>query len=89
MRFVLRAAQHSVRFHNMAKKDWTNKGKTVSGLIQELQTFENQELEVRISIDDGKTSFPISIVEKESGKYALLTNCEKKPSIINHDKKKT
>lgn len=73
----------------MAKKDWTNKGKTVSGLIQELKTFENQKLEVRISIDDGKTSFPISLVAKQSGKYALLMNCEEKPSIVKHDKKKT
>jgi hypothetical protein len=73
----------------MAKKDWTNRGKTISGLIRELQTFENQELEVRISIDDGKTSFPISLVGRQSGKYALLMNCEEKPSIIKHDKKAT
>ena len=31
--------------------EWVTKGKTIRQLIEELQTFENQELEVQISLD--------------------------------------
>lgn len=60
----------------MSSPEWTRQGKTVKQLIEELQTFENQELEVRISIDSGDTSFPISLVAKNEDTYALLMNCE-------------
>jgi hypothetical protein len=68
----------------MINPEWTSCGKTVAKLIEELRTFENQELEVRISIDDGKTSYPISLVGKYENKYALLLNCQDIPTIIDH-----
>ena len=68
----------------MTDPQWTSRGKTVAQLIKELQTFENQNLEVRISIDDGKTSLPISLVGKAEGKYAMLMNCQQEPSILRH-----
>ena len=46
------------------KADFTCRGKTVAGLIEELKTFENQQLEARISVDGGETSLPISIIGK-------------------------
>lgn len=64
--------------------DWTSRGKTVAHLIKELLTFENQELEVRISLDDGATSFPISLVGKAKGGYAVLTNSQDVPTPIRH-----
>lgn len=49
----------------MNSPNWISCGKTIKDLIEELKTFENQELEVKISIDDGDTFKPISIVTKE------------------------
>ena len=66
--------------------NWPARGKTVAQLITELRSFENQELEVRISLDDGKTSVPISLVGKSDG-YALLLNCETAPTVIAHSVK--
>lgn len=54
---------------------WITRGKTVRQLIQELQSFENQDLEVRISIDGGETNKCISLVGKSNGK-AVLVNFE-------------
>jgi len=68
----------------MINPEWACKGKTVAQLIEELRTFENQEMEVRISLDDGETSFPISLVGKLSGKYAALMNCQDVPTAIHH-----
>lgn len=47
-------------------ENYETQGKTIRGLIEELKTFENQELEVRLSVDAGETHYPISIVGKES-----------------------
>ena len=69
----------------MINPDWTSSGKTISQLIDELRTFENQGMEVRISVDGGKTSLPISIVGKSSGKYAVLKNCQDVPSVVRHE----
>ena len=66
------------------KADYTSRGKTVAGLIEELKTFENQQLEVRISVDGGETSLPISIIGKSENQYALIVNCQEKPTIIKH-----
>lgn len=55
--------------------EWVIKGKTIKQLIKELQTFEDLDIEVRISLDDGETHKPISIVEKFNG-YCLLVNSE-------------
>lgn len=55
--------------------EWVTRGKTVRQLIEELQSFENQDLEVRISVDGGTTSKCISLVGKSDG-AVLLKNCE-------------
>jgi hypothetical protein len=60
-RLVDKAAQH-----------WENRGKTVRGLIKELQSFENDELMVEISLDGGVTGKPISLVGKQDGKCLLM-----------------
>jgi hypothetical protein len=54
---------------------WVTQGKTIRQLIQELQTFEDQDLEVQISLDEGVSHKPISIVGKY-GNYCLLVNSE-------------
>jgi len=57
---------------NMKQENWKTRGKTIRQLIQELQSFENQELEVWISIDDGDTQKPISLVAKAGGGCVLM-----------------
>ena len=52
--------------------DWIDRGKTIRGLIEELQSFEDQGLKVEISIDDGRTRKPISLVVKSNGTCVLL-----------------
>lgn len=64
--------------------DWTNRGKTIAQLIQELRSFEDQTLEVRLSVDGGRTSMPISLVGKIGG-AALFVNAEDKPTTRQHD----
>ena len=54
---------------------WVTRGKSVRELIKELESFEDQELEVRISVDGGATHKCISLVYKQGGK-AVLQNCE-------------
>ena len=71
----------------MAHPDCTSRGKTIAGLIEELQSFEDQSLEVRISFDDGATSLPISLVTRMRGEgkpYAVLSNAEDEPTAIRH-----
>ncbi|QXH78668.1 hypothetical protein [Pseudomonas salmasensis] len=55
--------------------EWAVRGKTISQLIEELSSFENKNLLVEISVDDGVTSKPISLVVKRSG-MCMLLNCE-------------
>lgn len=62
------------------RPDWITRGKTVRQLIQELQTFEDQNLEVRMSVDGGDTDVCISLVGKGKGK-AVLINCEREAVI--------
>jgi hypothetical protein len=64
--------------------DWTRRGKTIKQLIAELQSFADQSLEVRISLDGGKTSFPISLVAKSAG-VAVLKNCEVVKTGTRHE----
>lgn len=59
--------------------EWVTRGKTIQQLIEELQTFENQELEVKISTDDGETFKCISLVvrKNENGvQFCGLKNCK-------------
>ena len=55
--------------------DWVTRGKTIRQLIEELQSFENQDLMVRMSLDDGATHHGISIVQKQ-GNFCVLVNSE-------------
>lgn len=55
--------------------DWVTRGKTIRELIVELLSFEDQDLKVYISVDDGDTRKPISLVKKSKG-ACLLVNCE-------------
>ena len=69
----------------MINPDWTSKGKSVSQLIEELRTFEDQEMEVRISLDQGETSYPISLVGKRNNNYAVLSNHQDEPAPVHHN----
>ena len=53
-------------------------------LIEELRAFEDQSMEVRISMDEGATSLPISLVGRVDGKFAVLMNCEDEPTLMRH-----
>lgn len=68
----------------MLHPDWTSRGKSVLQLIEELRTFEDQGMEVRISIGGGATSVPISLVGKSEGKFVVLKNCQDTPTTISH-----
>lgn len=48
------------------------RGKSIKQLIKELESFEDQNLLVEISFDDGDSSKPISLVGKIDGKCILL-----------------
>lgn len=48
-------------------ENWVTRGKSVKQLIKELQTFEDDSLEVKISVDDRRTFKPISLVIKHGG----------------------
>ncbi len=63
--------------------DWKSRGKTIAGLIRELQSFEDQSLEVRISVDDGDTSYLVSLVGKLDGRCVLM-NCQSEPIPLPH-----
>lgn len=56
----------------MNQKDWEAKGKTIRQLILELQSFENQELEVLVSTDAGSSLSKVSLVAKVDGKCHLI-----------------
>ncbi|WP_457424173.1 hypothetical protein [Roseateles sp. P5_E7] len=68
----------------MSGVPWFGKGRTVAQLIEELRSFEDQGLEVRISIDGGATSLPVSLAAKVDGQFALLKNCQNVPTPIRH-----
>jgi len=55
--------------------DWVVRGKAIRQLIKELQSLEDQDMFVEISLDGGDTHKPISLVKK-SGKTCLLVNSE-------------
>ncbi|MDM0030447.1 hypothetical protein [Variovorax saccharolyticus] len=52
--------------------EWVTRGKSIQQLIKELQSFESCELEVRISIDGGRSHKPISLVGKKDGRCVLF-----------------
>jgi hypothetical protein len=55
----------------MNTPEWVYRGKSIEKLIMELKTIENQQLEVRISVDDGENHKPISLVTKD-GDFCIL-----------------
>ena len=58
---------------NMTKEsEWITRGKSIKGLIEELESFEDPNLLVEISFDGGDTSMPISLVGKIDGKCILM-----------------
>ncbi len=50
---------------------WENRGKTIQELIDDLNSFSDKGMTVRISVDDGETDFPISILDKTNGKCII------------------
>mgnify|MGYP000091352877 CR=1 FL=1 len=59
--------------------EWVTRGKTIKQLISELKTFENQDLEVKISVDGGESFKCISLVgmhNEDGTQYCGLKNCE-------------
>ena len=56
--------------------EWVTRGKTIRQLIKELETFDDPEMEVRISLDYGETHKAISIVQSADERYCVLINSE-------------
>ncbi len=52
--------------------NWTTRGKSVRQLIEELQSFADRDIEVRLSWDMGDTDWPISLVGRIDGKCVLM-----------------
>jgi len=71
VRFALQAMK-GMGLSKMSTNGWEKRGKTVRGLIQELQTFENQDLKVEIAFQPGGDSFPISLIGNDGGKCILF-----------------
>ena len=71
--YVMKKLKHPI-------PEWVTRGKTIKQLIKELESFENQDLEVRLSLDDGDTHSCISLVAKgfddEGNQYCVLSNSE-------------
>jgi hypothetical protein len=42
-------------------------------------------MEVRISLDQGETSYPISLVGKRNNNYAVLSNDQDEPTPVHHN----
>lgn len=49
----------------MSTNDWGATSKSIEQVIQELKTFENQELIVMVSDDGGDTLKPVKLIGKE------------------------
>ena len=49
----------------MSTNDWGATSKSIGQVIQELKTFENQELIVMVSDDGGDTLKPVKLIGKE------------------------
>ena len=57
-----------------SQPEWIMKGKSITQLIMELGSFEDQNLEVRLTFDGGHYHRPISILTRRDG-YAMLEYC--------------
>lgn len=58
----------------IANPDWVTRGKTIRQLIAELKSFEDDDLMVELSLDDGISSKPISMVRKSRGRCVLVNS---------------
>ncbi|WP_273766197.1 hypothetical protein [Aeromonas hydrophila] len=60
--------------------EWVTRGKTIKQLIKELESFEHQDLEVRLSLDYGDSHHCVSLVAKgfddAGNEYCILSNSE-------------
>jgi hypothetical protein len=54
--------------------EWVMRGKNIAQLIKELGTFEDQNLQVRLTFDGGQTHKPISILTRRDG-FAMIEYC--------------
>lgn len=61
-------------FDSAPQPEWITKGKSITQLIQELGTFEDQSLQVRLTFDGGETHKPVSILTRRDG-YAMIEYC--------------
>ena len=50
------------------QNEWGEKDKNIAQVIDELKTFEDQELMVMVSSDGGKTLRPVKLLGKEFDK---------------------
>ena len=50
------------------QNEWGTKEKSIAQIIEELNTFEDQELTVMVSSDGGKTLRPVKLLGKEFDK---------------------
>jgi hypothetical protein len=55
------------------KPDWIYRGKSVRQLIQELHSFEDDTLEVMISVDKSQTRKPLKSLEHRNGRLLLIS----------------
>ena len=59
--------------------EWVTSGNNIRGLIKELNTLKDQDMEVKISTDGGETFKCISIIIKageDNSTFCALLNCE-------------
>jgi len=62
--------------------EWITRKRTIKQLLEELSSFEDQDLEVRVSLDGGDSHQCISLIGRIDGK-AVLMNCEHESSVEN------
>ena len=51
------------------QNEWGTEEKSIAQIIEELNTFEDQELMVMVSSDGGETLRPVKLLGKEFDKY--------------------
>lgn len=54
------------------KPAWVYQGKSIHQVIEELDTFDNPDLEVLISIDYGENQAPLGAIKSKDGRYLVL-----------------
>lgn len=67
--------QAELEASGQAYPQWVTKGKSITQLITELGSFEDQNLEVRLTFDGGQSHKPISTLTRRDG-FCMFENCE-------------